>query len=130
MHYDKPQKHCFMKRLFVMVAFFATLSNPILADDNDKKPVILDVFGTGDNSERDEIPRAPIRRPSLFIKDHTLSFTNSCVGYTLQLIQDDAVVYTYYIESTDDLVLSSDLTGFYEVHLVGGSFTFVGEIEL
>lgn len=119
-----------MKRSFLMVVLFATVCNPVFAVDDDKKPVILDINGKADNAEYGEIPRSPIRHPSLFIEEHTLSFSNSCLGFILELVQDDAIVYTYLINSTDDLVLPSELVGIYEIRLIGGSFTFVGEIEL
>ncbi len=74
--------------------------------------------------------RGPIRVPSLYIEDHTLSFSSACVGYTLELIQDGETVYSFSITDTDDLVLPDYLCGQFEIRLVGASFTFVGEIEL
>ena len=120
-----------MKKIFICLAVMAFCCLPVLADgEEEKKPVTIRPINILQNSQMDDYPRSPIRRPSLYIEDHTLSFTNSCVGYTLELVQDDEVVYTYFINSTDDLVLPSNLTGIYEIRLVGGAFTFVGEIEL
>ena len=117
-----------MKRTLSAITFAILFGSTMMAEPT---PVILDLTNHhGTSSEHNDIPRAPIRVPSLYIEDHTLSFSSSCVGYTLQLVQDDVVVYTYYIQDSDDLCLPSNLTGIYEIRLVGGSFTFVGEIEL
>ena len=118
-----------MKSLFLLVVF-ACCNIPVCACGDDKEPVILVIRVDGHHTEDGEISRSPIRRPSLFIDNHTLSFSNSCVGFTLELVQDDVVVYTYLINGTDDLVLPCELFGVYEIRLLGGSFTFVGEIEL
>lgn len=119
-----------MKNLFICLAIIGLYSIPALAEVSQKKPVVINIFVDNKSSQNNGIPRSPICHPSLFIEDHTLSFSNSCVGFTLELVQDDAIVYTYLINSTDDLILPSYLSGTYQIRLVGGSFTFVGEIEL
>lgn len=116
--------------MFIASVFFAVFCQVTMADNNEPKPVVIHPIQKDDNQGREEIPRAPIRVPSLYIEDHTLSFSAACTGYTLELVQDEEIVYSYYIGDTDDLVLPSDLIGQYEIRLVGGSFTFVGEIEL
>lgn len=84
-----------MKRLlFIAAVTIAAFSLPCHAEGDEKEPVILHVRERIKNEGLEEIPRSPIRRPSLYIEEHTLSFTNSCVGYTLELVQDDEVVYT------------------------------------
>ncbi len=128
-----------MKRLFIVstlllsfcqMPFAASLTTNTPVEPEGPTLVIIYPDLSGENSEHGEASRAPIRVPSLYIEDHTLSFSSSCVGYTLQLVQDDMVVYTYYIQDSDDLCLPSNLTGEYEIRLVGETFTFVGEIEL
>lgn len=117
-----------MKKVISLLTIAILLSSTMIAEPT---RIILDLKDHhGTSSEHKEIPRAPIRVPSLYIEDHTVSFSSACVGYTLQLVQDDMVVYTYYILDDNDLVLPSDLIGQYEIRLVGSSFTFMGEIEL
>lgn len=72
----------------------------------------------------------PPRVPSLYIEDGTLSFSTSCLGYTLELVRDGEVEFTYIITTTDDLVLPATLSGEYQLLLVGPSFTFEGIVEL
>ena len=74
--------------------------------------------------------RTPPLTPSLYIEDGTLSFSTSCLGYTLELVRDGEVEFTYIITTTDDLVLPSTLSGEYQLLLVGPSFTFEGIVEL
>lgn len=119
-----------MKRLFIVSTLLLSFCLATFADNTGKEPVILSAKTYGTESEHPEPPRAPIRVPSLYIEDHTLSFSSACVGYTLELIQDGETVYSFSITDTDDLVLPDYLCGQFEIRLVGASFTFVGEIEL
>lgn len=117
-----------MKKIISLLTVAILLSSKMIADPT---PVVLDLTGHhGTSSEHKDPPRAPIRVPSLYIEDHTLSFSSACVGYTLELIQDGETVYSFSITDTDDLVLPDYLCGQFEIRLVGASFTFVGEIEL
>lgn len=116
-----------MKRILTTIVFAVSVCMTIIADP---EPIILSTRDQGTSSEHQETSRAPVRVPSLFIEEHTLTFTSSCVGCTLQLWQEGILVYTYDILDTDDVVLPSDLTGEYEIRLLRGAFTFVGTIEL
>lgn len=128
-----------MKRLFIVstlllsfcqMPFAASLTTNTAVEPEGPTLVIIYPDLSGENSEHGEASRAPIRIPSLYIEDHTLSFSSACVGYTLELIQDGETVYSISITDTDDLVLPDYLCGQFEIRLVGASFTFVGEIEL
>lgn len=114
--------------LFAVITAFSIMSAN--ADEPSKKPVRIDYTQTGSNSENTDIPRAPMRVPSLYIEGHTLSFDEFYLGYTLQLVQDDQVVYTYQILTMDDLELPDTLSGEYEIQLAGPVYTFVGIVEL
>ena len=120
-----------MKKLFLLVVIGIVHCTLVLASTGDnEEPVILTIKKGEVNEGGSEPPRAPMRVPSLYIEDHTLSFSSACVGYTLELIQDGETVYSFCISDTDDLVLPDYLCGQFEIRLVGTSFTFVGEIEL
>lgn len=84
--------------------------------------------GNGD----EEIPHAPIRRPSVAQDGHTLYLYSGCDYATIQLIdQSETVVFTEDVpEGTETLLLPSYLTGVFELRIIRGSFTFVAEIEL
>lgn len=96
-----------------------------------KKDTIADP--NNDTSEGDEeIPHAPIRRPSVAQDGHTLYLYSGCDYATIQLIdQSETVVFTEDVpEGTETLLLPSYLTGVFELRIIRGSFTFVAEIEL
>lgn len=119
-----------MRKLFLLAFVVASYYSPIFAENVKKDPVILVLNNSSANTDGNKPQRAPMRVPSLYIEGHTLSFSSACVGYTLELVKDDEEVYTYFIQTDDDLVLPSTLSGQYEIRLVGGSFTFVGMVEL
>lgn len=64
-----------MKKLLICVAMMAWGCIPLLADELQKKPVVINILIVEQHSQDDEIPRSPIRRLSLFVEDHTLSFS-------------------------------------------------------
>ena len=93
-------------------------------------PVELHVAFDDPTTDQGEPHRGPIAVPSVDIDDHTLTFTSPCCGYTLQLLDEDGdVVYTTFITS-DTLVLSSTLSGGYELCLYpdGSNFYFYGYV--
>ena len=75
-------------------------------------------------------PRSPILIPEVDLEGYTLTFIDSCVGCTLQLVNvDDEVEYSTVI-SSDTLVLPSTLEGEYEIRIICGDYYFYGGIEL
>ena len=74
--------------------------------------------------------RSPIEVPEIDLEGYTLTFIDSCVGCTLQLVNaDDEVEYSTVI-SSDTLVLPSTLEGEYEIRIICGDYYFYGNIEL
>lgn len=117
-----------MRKLFLLLTFVIAFSNTISADEKNPTPVIIRVLSTGNNNEHDEIPRSPLRVPYIYIEDRTLYFTSSCIGYTLQLLKDGNVIYSYLIPDDTYLELPEDFSGEYEIRLVNGVLTFAGTI--
>lgn len=117
-----------MKRILSLLTVAILFCSTMIAEPTGI--ILKPINHQGTSSEQNSPSRAPMHVPSLYIEDHTLSFSSACVGYMLQLAQNDVVVYTYYIQDGDDLILPDYLSGQFEVRLVGASFTFVGEIEL
>lgn len=75
------------------------------------------------------IPKSPVEIPIVDLDDHTLYFTTSCVGDTLQLVQNDVVVYSTVITS-DEVELPATLEGEFELQIIHGNWLFYGDIEL
>lgn len=75
-------------------------------------------------------PRIPMRIPEASIEDHTLFFDLSCIGCSIQLLQDDVMVYSDVVDENGEVQLPANLSGVYQLQLQFGSITFVGEIEL
>ena len=80
-------------------------------------------IGSGGN------PKSPIQAPIVDLDDHTLYFTTSCVGDTLQLVQNDVVVYSTVI-ADDEVDLPETLTGEFEIQIIQDEWLFYGVIEL
>jgi hypothetical protein len=74
-------------------------------------------------------PKSPIQPPVVDLDDHTLYFTTSCVGDTLQLVQNGVVVYSTVIAS-DEVELPATLEGDFEIQIIRGSWLFYGDVEL
>lgn len=75
------------------------------------------------------IPKSPVQVPVVDLDDHTLYFTTSCVGDTLQLVQNGVVVYSTVIAS-DEVELPATLEGDYELQIIHNEWLFYGDIEL
>ena len=74
--------------------------------------------------------KSPILIPEVDLEGYTLTFFDSCVGCTLQLVNaDDEVEYSTVI-SSDTLVLPSTLEGQYELQIIRDNLCFYGDIEL
>ena len=80
-------------------------------------------------------PKAPMHAPTVYLEDHTLSFSYNN-GYTLELVDptmgdEGTVVYSTVIpEEITTWQLPATLSGDYILRLVYGNWAFVGEIEM
>lgn len=94
-----------------------------------EEPVILHPHNKGKTSGNK--PRTPIEIPEVYIDGYTLTFETSCIGCPITLVdEEDNIVYTTYVDETGTVELPTTLTGVFELQLIRGSITFVGEIEL
>ncbi len=73
--------------------------------------------------------KSPVQAPIVDLDDHTLYFTTSCVGDTLQLVQNGVVVYSTVI-ADDEVELPETLTGEFEIQIIQDEWLFYGVIEL
>ena len=79
-----------------------------------------------------DIRRSPVLIPSVSIECHTLLLYSGCDGCTIELRDEDGqTVYSVYVEpGTESIGLPEELAGSFEIRIIRGSLTFVGEIEL
>ena len=91
-------------------------------------------LGTGYNDPTEgqgEPHRGPVVVPEVSIDGYELSFDTPCLGFTLQLVdENDNVVYSTIVNSST-LMLPSTLSGEYEILLIpntGSSIYFYGFI--
>ena len=87
--------------------------------------------GNGDGGDKPR-PKSPVQMPTIVQNGYTLYIISGCAGATLILRDEyETEVYSTAItEETDEITLPSTLSGTYEIRLIRGSQTFVGEIEL
>jgi hypothetical protein len=91
--------------------------------------VHLNVFNDDPTIGIGGIHKSPVQVPVVNLDDHTLYFTTSCVGDTLQLVQNGVVVYSTVIAS-DEVELPATLEGDYELQIIHNEWLFYGDIEL
>ena len=135
-----------MKKKMYLMAVLALLmqgvvSNNVWADGDDPIPFIIlpqggdgggDVGGGddngGDNGEHSG-PKSPVQMPTVVQDGYTLYIISGCTGATL-ILRDEYETEVYSTLITDEIILPTTLSGTYEIRLIRGSQTFVGEIEL
>ena len=116
-----------MKKLVILL--FALLSL-VMAKANEKvefKSQLLQGASIGHG-----YPKSPMQPPTVYIEDHTLSFTVDHPDYLLNIKDEDGnVVFSTVVWSAQtEVVLPSTLSGDYEIELVMGNWLFSGWINL
>lgn len=120
-----------VKHLFTFISMLLATSVMMNANESqDPDKVDIKITRPGTN-EQNPPRRTPINIPEVYIDGYTLTFDASCIGCPITLVdEEENVVYTTYVGETGIVELPNDLTGTFELQLVRGSITFVGEIEL
>ena len=124
-----------MKKFFLIfnLIFMVSLSGTAqIQSDPQKQEVELSVKPIEPVIISKPIKRSPAMAPSVSLSDHTLYFNTSCVGYVLQLVNEDGdIEYDIIIpEDTETLSLPLYLEGEYELQIIRGNYCFYGYIEL
>lgn len=139
-----------MKKLFIIAVVLTSVMSVtgvsnVWADGDGSVPFIIlpppgddggdaPLPGDGDdNGSGDEPrPKSPVQMPTIVQDGYSLYIISGCTGATLILRDEyETEVYsTLIIDETDEITLPSTLSGTYEIRLIRGSITFVGEIEL
>ncbi|MBR2238819.1 MAG: hypothetical protein IJ887_13295 [Prevotella sp.] len=118
----KKSKAFFLSMMMVMLP----LSNVDVTAKPENVPLQVGIVDpTYDQGER---PRSPI--PQVSIEDYTLTFSTSCYGYTLELVDENDVVAFTTIITSDTLLLPSTLSGEYQLRLIpnDGNIYFYGYV--
>lgn len=77
--------------------------------------------------------KCPVFMPSVAIDGHTLFLLNSgCDDSVIKVYGEDGQeVFSIYVRpGTDSIELPECLTGIFELRIIRGRFTFIGEFEL
>ena len=143
------KKYLFPFAVLALVMSVTGVSN-VWADGNGSVPFIIlppggddgggdaplpggsgDDDGGGSGGE-DPLPKSPVQMPTVVQDGYTLYIISGCTGATL-ILRDEYETEAYstqITDETDEITLPSALSGTYEIRLIRGSQTFVGEIEL
>lgn len=84
----------------------------------------------GGISEQPDLQRSPVYIPSVFLTDYTLLFEENCIDCQVQILQDETVVYSSFVDEDGIVLLPATLTGECELRLYWGSIVFIGEFNL
>lgn len=78
------------------------------------------------------IPKSPIQVPVVSYEDNVLAFDSSCVGATVQLVQNGTVILSCIVPTTLQLALPTSLSGNYLMELYPDdcSYYFCGYVTL
>ena len=106
--------------LFTCTSIVSAQSRPIPVEPG---------INTGDNGHGDH-NKAPVQLPQVWIEDNVLTFDASCVGCMIEIVQDDVVVYTTFVDLNGEVTLPSTLSGTLQLVIYRGDQTFTGEFDL
>jgi len=97
---------------------------------DDKKPVVINPRPVSNSGEQGGGNKAPVQLPQVWIEDNVLTFDASCVGCMIEIVQDDEVVYTTFVDLNGEVTLPSTLSGTLQLVIYRGDQTFTGEFDL
>ena len=113
-------------KIFALMMAFMPFSNVCV----NAAPVPVNLSIEDPTINQGDPHRGPVTVPGVYIEDYTLTFSTSCYGYTLELLDGDGeVAYTTIINSTT-VNLPSTLSGEYQLRLIpnDGNIYFYGYV--
>lgn len=127
-----------IKKIIFSICLFATTLTCLADDYIDKNTtgcsVDFQICYKPTKNTHGSYPRTPIRRPTVFIDQHSLYFQTSLDGYSISIISaedDNTIVFNDIITSgITTYVLPPELNGEYILQLEYGSCVFIGYIKL
>ena len=94
-------------------------------------PVPIEPGGKGNQGgDQGGHHKAPVQLPQVWIEDNVLTFDASCVGCMIEIVQDDVVVYTTFVDLNGEVTLPSTLSGTLQLVIYRGDQTVTGEFDL
>lgn len=122
-----------MKRNYLVIVLMLGLlaSGRVQAFCDVPTPVPVELIRDTDMGSY-KYPKLPLLIPSIALDDHTLYLYRGCDNTTIELVdENDMVVFsTLVAEGTETIELPASLTGTYEIRIIRGGITFVGEVVL
>ena len=120
------------KHLFIFIAFLlASFSVMSATESHDSQTVRLTRKKTIPQNEQNPPHRSPDTTIEAYLDGYTLTFDASCIGCPLTLVdEEENIVYATIIDNTGIVELPDTLSGIFELQIIRGNITFVGEIEL
>ena len=92
--------------------------------------IIIIPQNEGQGNDSGGYPKGPILIPTVYYEDYVLTFDSSCIGCTIELVQDDEVVFTGVVDTNGEVEIPETLVGLVELRIRRGGITFVGEFEI
>lgn len=127
-----------IKKIILSICMFATTLT-CLADDYTNENTIgcyvdFQICYKPTKNTHGSYPRTPIRKPTVFIYQHSLYFQTSLDNYSIRIISAEdgnTVVFNDIITpGMTTYMLPSDLNGEYILQLEFGNFVFIGHIHI
>jgi len=113
-----------LKKMLTILLFF--LGYGII---NAQGEVIVYPPEQGPSGEHGANPKAPVQIPTVYYEDYVLMFDSSCIGCTIELVQNDEVVFTGVVDTNGEVEIPETLVGLVELRIYRGGISFVGEFE-
>ena len=86
---------------------------------------------TGDPGKGNNPSFAPIRKPTIGISGNTIYLYGQFDGVTLELVENDVMVYSTIVEANaNEVTLPDDIPGIYKLRFNNGRFIYSFEIEI
>ncbi len=119
----------------VIITFFVLLlagQQTISAQNPDEIIVELTIQNDGNNAGSNEMPLTPVQPPQVSISGHTIYFTGTHNGFTLDLLDENNIVayHTTVASGVTEVILPDYISGNYTLRLTIGSSVFIGEITV
>ncbi len=117
-----------MRKYYYLLLVALTLSMNVVAWN--QIPLTLDIID--DAPAGNGYPKSPIKSPTVYIENHTLSFVAGHPDYEL-IVKNENGEVVYYDEVCTSLIqvfLPSTLSGNYQIDLLMGNLKFTGYINI
>ena len=115
-----------MKKLALLMIGGALLSSPIHSRAD---PYYLTCNVVDPERKFPRPSKAPKHPLAVDLVDHTLTLPKQVMGYTLELVNEEGEVYTYYIIDTV-FTIPQELDGTLDITISNGESTYQGTIEV